>query len=298
VSVILNTSSGLGGHSRSVAETLRERFRGHGVEAEVTVATRGDDIAALARQALQRRPGGVVVAAGGDGTVSAVADAVRRAGGVLGVIPLGTLNHFARDMGIPLEPAEAIRAIATGNRVEVDVGEVNGTGFINNSSLGLYPKIVRGREWQQRRMRRPKRTAMLWAILATLRRAPLLKLELEVGGGYQPCTSPFVFIGNNDYTMEGFHIGKRARLDGGKLSIYTTTRRTAGGLFLLALRALFGRLRQAEDFNETHASTLRVDTPRPRQMFVATDGEVTLMQTPLEYTIVPRALTVIAPGGA
>jgi diacylglycerol kinase family enzyme len=297
VSVIVNTSSGIGGHSRSIAHALRERFREHGLEAEVIVAGRGDDIAELARKAAERSPGGVVVAAGGDGTVSAVADAVRRAGGVLGVVPLGTLNHFARDMGIPLDPVEAIRAIGAGYRVQVDVGEVNGTAFINNSSLGLYPKIVRGREWQRRRMRRPKRTAMLWAILATLRRAPLLRLELEVGGGYQPCTSPFVFVGNNDYTMEGFHIGKRSRLDGGKLSIYTTTRRTAGGLFLLALRALFGRLRQAEDFNETHARTLRVDTRR-RQMFVATDGEVTLMQTPLEYTIVPRALTVIAPGGS
>jgi diacylglycerol kinase family enzyme len=293
VSVILNTSSGMG-HPRSVVEALRTRFREHGIEAEVLIADNGNDVPALARGAA--RQGGVVVAAGGDGTVSTVADAVRRTGAVLGVIPLGTLNHFARDMGIPLEAAEAIRTIAAGHRVQVDVGEVNGASFINNSSLGLYPKIVRGREWQQRRLRRPKRTAMLWAILATLRRAPLLNLQLEVGGGQQACTSPFVFIGNNDYTMKGFHIGKRARLDGGKLSIYTTTRRTAGGLFMLALRALFGTLRQAEDFNETHARTLRVETPR-RHLYVATDGEVAVMQTPLEYSILPRSLTVIAPGG-
>lgn len=293
--MIVNKSSGLG-HASSIAETMRARFREHGLEAEVHVVGRSDDIAAIARSTAERHPGRVVVAAGGDGTVSTVADAVRRAGGVLGVIPMGTLNHFARDMGIPLDANEAIRAIAAGHRVEVDVGEVNGAGFINNSSLGLYPNIVRGRERHQRRLRRPKRTAMLWAILATMRRAPLLKLHLEVGGGEQPCTSPFVFIGNNDYTMEGFHIGKRARLDGGKLSIYTTTRRTAGGLFLLALRALFGALRQAEDFNETHARTLRVESRR-RQMFVATDGEVTAMQTPLEYSILPKALTVIAPGG-
>jgi diacylglycerol kinase family enzyme len=295
--VIVNTSSGLGGHSQSIGEALRERFRAHGIDADILMTRRDDDIRELARRACERHPGGVLVAAGGDGTVSSVADVAHRSGCVLGVIPLGTLNHFARDMGIPLDVDEAIRAIAAGRRVEVDVGQVNGASFINNSSLGLYPKIVRGREWQQRRLRRPKRTAMLWAILATLRRAPLLKLQLEVGGGEQVCASPFVFIGNNDYTMEGFHIGKRARLDGGKLSIYTTTRRTAGGLFMLALRALFGRLRQAEDFSETHASSLRVETPR-RQMFVATDGEVRLMQTPLEYAILPRALTVMAPGGS
>jgi diacylglycerol kinase family enzyme len=296
VSVILNTSSGLTGHSRSIGEKLRELFRAHGIEAHVLTAERGDDIPELARRAVERNPGGVVVAAGGDGTVSTVADAVRRAGGVLGIIPMGTLNHFARDMGIPLEVEEAIRTIAAGHVVEVDVGEVNGTSFINNSSLGLYPNIVRGRVAQQRRLRRPKRTAMLWAIAATMRRAPLLKLTLRLDGGDQSCVSPFVFIGNNDYTMEGFHIGKRERLDGGKLSIYTTTRRTAGGLFMLALRALFGTLRQAEDFNEARARTLRVGTPHP-QMFVATDGEVTVMQTPLEYSILPRALTVIAPGG-
>ena len=296
MSVIVNTSSGLG-HGASIADAVRERFRAHGIDAEVHTADRKDDIPALARQAAQRRAGGVVVAAGGDGTVSTVADAVRRLGGVLGVIPLGTLNHFARDMGIPLEAAEAIRVIAAGHRVAVDVGEVNGAGFINNSSLGLYPNIVRGREWRQRRLRRPKRSAMLWAILATLRRAPLLRLQLSLEGGEQACVSPFVFIGNNDYTMEGFHIGKRARLDGGKLSIYTTTRRTAGGLFMLALRALFGRLRQSEDFNESHAPTLLVEAPHP-QMFVATDGEVVAMRTPLEYSILPRALTVIAPRGS
>lgn len=293
MSVILNTSSGLG-HSASIAQAMRERFRAHGIDADVHAAGSRDDLPALARSAAQGRAGGVVVAAGGDGTVSTVADAVRRAGGTLGVIPMGTLNHFARDMGIPLEPAEAIRVIAAGRRVAVDVGQVNGASFINNSSLGLYPNIVRGREWQRRRLRRPKRSAMLWAILATLRRAPLLRVQLRLDDGERACVSPFVFIGNNDYTMEGFHIGKRARLDGGRLSVYTTTRRTAGGLFLLALRALFGRLRQAEDFDESHALTIRVETPR-RQLFVATDGEVTAMQTPLEYSILPRALTVIAP---
>jgi diacylglycerol kinase family enzyme len=296
VPVILNTSSGPG-HDASLARRLAERFREHGMEADVLVAERGSDVPEMARRAAASRPGGVVVAAGGDGTVSAVADAVRRAGGVLGVIPLGTLNHFARDMGIPLDADEAIRAIAGGHRVAVDVGEVNGASFINNSSLGLYPNIVRGRRWQQRRLRRPKRMAMLWAILAALRRAPLLKLHLRMDDGERTCASPFVFIGNNDYTMEGFHIGKRARLDGGTLSIYTTTRRTAGGLFLLALRALLGTLRQAEDFHEEQARTLRVGTPHT-QMFVATDGEVAIMQTPLEYSILPRSLTVIAPQAA
>ena len=293
MSVIVNTSSGLG-HSASIVEAVRERFRSHGIAAEVHTTSRSDDIPALARRAAQARAGGVVVAAGGDGTVSAVADAVRRAGAVLGVIPLGTLNHFARDMGIPLEAAEAIRIIAAGHRVAVDVGEVNGASFINNSSLGLYPSIVRGRERQQRRLRRPKRTAMLWAILATLRRAPLLRLQLRLDDGELACVSPFVFIGNNDYVMEGFSIGTRSSLRDGKLSIYTTQRRTRGGLVRLAFRALLGRLSQAKDFAVNSAASVRIDSKR-RWMLVATDGEVTAMETPLNFRVLPGALSVILP---
>jgi diacylglycerol kinase family enzyme len=154
--------------------------------------------------------------------------------------------------------------------------------------------MVREREHQQRRLRRSKRHAMLWATLAVLQRPPLLDLRLEVEGRALECRAPFVFIGNNDYDLEGFNIGTRARLDCGLLNVYTTRRCSSGGLIGLAFRALFGRLRQADDFLETAARSLRVAS-RHRQLLVATDGEVNKMETPLEFSIEPGCLRVIVP---
>jgi diacylglycerol kinase family enzyme len=292
VPILLNCRSGCGA-SNAEADRLRQAFDGTGLDVDVALLRQGDDVRDAARKALQAQPA-VLVAAGGDGTLSAVADVLRGTGTALGVMPFGTLNHFAKDLGIPLDPLEAARTIAAGRRTAVDLGEVNGRAFINNASLGLYPGMVRERERQQRRLRRSKRHAMMWATLAVLNRPPLLDLRLELDGDVHDCRAPFVFIGNNDYLMEGFNIGTRARLDGGCLNVYTTRACSAGGLIMLLLHALFGRLRQAEDFVESRASSLRV-TSRKRRLLVATDGEVSTMDTPLEFRIRRRALEVIVP---
>lgn len=293
VAVVLNGKSG-NGHSREDAERLRGAFAQAGLEAQLHLFGPGDDVRAVGRAVLKARPP-VLVAAGGDGTISALADVVRGTQTALGVVPIGTLNHFAKDLGIPLDPAEAARAVAQGRRMRVDMGEVNGHGFINNASLGLYTDIVRERARQQRRLRRSKRMAMLWATLAVLDRTPLLELRLELDEEQvQHCRAPFVFVGNNNYAMEGFDIGTRERLDAGTLNVYTTRRSSAGGLVMLALRALLGRLRQADDFVESSVRSLRVESRR-RRLLVATDGEVTAMETPLEFRILPRALQVIVP---
>jgi diacylglycerol kinase family enzyme len=291
IPVILNGSAG-GGRSAG-AEALAAAFRDAGLETRINTFARGEEIRKLARRALRERPP-VLVAAGGDGTVSAVADVVRGSGTALGVLPMGTLNHFAKDLGIPLDPAEAVRVIAAGRRIDVDVGEVNGRAFINNASLGLYADLVRKRKRQQRHLRRSKRMAMLWAALEVLDRSRLLDLRLELEDRVQECRAPFVFIGNNDYVLEGFEIGRRERLNGGMLNVYTTRRSSAAGLLGLALRALFGSLRQADDFMESAVRSLRVESRR-RRLLVATDGELNAFDTPLEFRIRPRALQVIVP---
>lgn len=292
VPVILNCRAGAG-HSDLQVDELRQAFEQAGLEADVVMCRHGETLEDSVRKALEARPS-ILAAAGGDGTISAVANALRGTGTALGIMPFGTLNHFAKDLGIPLEPVEAARAIAGGRRVAVDVGEVNGRVFINNASLGLYPGMVKERDRQQRRLRRSKRHAMMWATLAVLNRPPLLELRLELDGQLQECRAPFVFIGNNAYQMEGFDIGTRARLDAGVLDVYTTRRRHTGGLILLMLRAFFGRLRQADDFIDSTVRTLRVASRRA-SLLVATDGEVTPMRTPLEFRILPRALEVIVP---
>lgn len=293
VPVLLNGMAG-GRHSREDAEKVEKAFRDAGCECAVHLLGRGESPREAARQALESRPP-VIVAAGGDGTLGAVADAVRGTQTALGVLPLGTLNHFARDLGIPLELDAAVRTVVAGKRAAVDVGEVNGTCFLNNASLGLYPDIVRERKRQQRRLGRSKRSAMLWATLAVLDRPPLLDLTLELDGGPRDCAAPFVFVGNNGYLLEGFDIGRRERVDSGLLTVYTTRSCTAGGLLMLALRALAGRLRQADDFVESSARSLRVASRRRRVLLVATDGEVRMMETPLEFRIRPRSLQVLVP---
>ena len=290
--VVLNVRSGCG-HGDEQAAKLTELFAAHGAAIEVFCAQDGSEIVAAARRAIATRPT-AVVAAGGDGTVSAVASCLRGSGIPLAVLPMGTLNHFARDLGIPADVEAAVGAIATGKRVGIDVGEVNDRAFINNASLGIYPDIVRDRERQQRRLGRGKYWAMLWATGRVLRRSPFLKLHLEIDGRSCLCRSPFVFIGNNDYVMEGFNIGMRSSLRDGCLSIYTTRRRTRWGLLTLAFRALFGRLQQTDDFSTERAAELRIDSRR-RWLLVATDGEVTAMETPLRFRVLPRALDVIVP---
>ncbi|HUQ26910.1 MAG TPA: diacylglycerol kinase family protein [Burkholderiales bacterium] len=288
VPVVIN---GKAGGARQTQENLTAAFEAAGVDAEI-IPCDGDACLA-ARRALAARPS-ILVAAGGDGTVSALAGVVKGTGTALGVMPIGTLNHFARDLGLPLDLTAAARVIAAGRRVAVDVGEVNGRVFINNASLGLYADMVRRRKRHQRRLGRSKRSAMLWATLEVLRRSAVLQLRLDLGHRLQDCRSPFVFIGNNDYVLEGFNIGIRERLDAGLLNVYTTRRSTALGLIGLLLRAMFGRLRQADDFMEESARSLRVES-RHSRLLVATDGEVNEMDTPLEFRIRPRALNVIVP---
>jgi diacylglycerol kinase family enzyme len=265
------------------------------VEAQVLPAHSGEELVALTRRAARDKPP-VVVAGGGDGTISSVASVLAGTGIALGVLPMGTLNHFAKDLGVSLDLEQAARDIAACHTTQVDVGEVNGRVFVNNSSLGLYPQIVHQREKQRSRLGRGKWRAMLWATLLTLRRYPFLDVRLRLDRTVKPQRTPFVFIGNNEYKMEGFDIGKRERLDGGILSVYTTQPIRRLGLLALAMRALFGRLRQVKDFETHEVKRVRIETRRRRQrMLVAIDGEVAAMDMPLEYRIRPGALRVIVP---
>lgn len=289
--VIANERSG-SEIDRETTRRLRESLDAHGLPATVAVAQSGEEIASVARKGLEKEPA-MIVAAGGDGTVSLIASIVAGSGVPLGVLPLGTLNHFAKDLNIPLDLDEAVGVIAEGAVAQVDIGEVNGRIFINNSSIGLYPKIVGHRE-QQQRLGRNKWLALIWSAMTMLGRYPRLRVSVAVDGREKITTTPLVFIGNNEYAIHGFEIGTRSRLDRGELSLYLPHRVGRLGLVWLAVRALFGRLRDAESFDATCASEIRIDTSAPR-IRVALDGEVTTMDTPLHYTIRPAALSVVVP---
>jgi YegS/Rv2252/BmrU family lipid kinase len=291
IEVIINTSSGAG-HNKDVQDRVADAFKARGVEVRISLAHEGNAVIKLANRAV-RSDVEVIVAGGGDGTISSVAGIVIDSNKALGVLPFGTMNHFAKDLQIPLELEEAVATIVSGHETRVDVGEVNDNTFINNSSLGLYPSIVREREKQQR-LGWGKWPAYIWAAFSVLRRYPFLNIRLSVGEKELKSHTPFVFIGNNEYEMETFHIGSRACLDKGELSLYMTNRTGRWGLIRLALRALLGGLHQEKDFLALCTKEIWIDTKQKR-LRVALDGEVTLIHPPLHYRVRPRQLRVLTP---
>ena len=278
-----------------VRERLASSFDEKQIEVDMSLAQSGAEVTELAQDAA-RGCYKVIVAAGGDGTVNTVAAAVIDSGKILGVLPAGTLNHFARDLGIPFDLEAAADTIVAGHTAEVDVGEVNNRVFLNNSSLGLYPIIVRERQKRERLGFR-KWPSFVWATIQALRRYPFLEVRLRVEGEFIDRMTPFVFIGNNEYEMESLNIGLRDRLDRGVLSVYITDRVGRLRLIGLALRAFVGRLRDDKDFLALRSNEVKILTPRKR-LRVAFDGEIEVMETPLQYRIRQRALRVIVPKDA
>jgi len=289
--IIINASSGTIGKVE-IGDQLANLFGQGGIDARISLARSGKQLVELARRAANS-DAATIVAGGGDGTINAVASTLVDTGKTLGVLPLGTLNHFARDLGIPLDLQGAANNIIANHAVPIDVGEVNGHIFLNNSSLGLYPSLVHERE-QKQRLGHGKWPAFLRAALSVMRLYPFLDVRLSVDGREIVSRTPFVFIGNNEYEMENFNIGRRARLDGGELSLYFSHRTRRLGLVWLALRALMARVRNAEEFVAMRATEVLIETRRAR-IRVATDGEVLVMQSPLRYRLRPGALNVIVP---
>ena len=289
--VIINARSGTS-NKETLRDQLAELFQQNGIEARISLARSGERVVELARRAAHS-DAGIVVAGGGDGTINAVASTLIDTGKTLGVLPLGTLNHFAKDLTIPLDMEGAARTIIANHAVQVDVGEVNGQIFLNNSSLGLYPSLVHQRE-QRQRLGHGKWPAFIWAAFSVMRRYPFLDVRLNADGKEFSSRTPFVFVGNNKYEMESFNIGTRARLDAGQLSLYFSHRTQRLGLVRLAFRALLGRVEKTEEFVAMSTTEVSIETRRSR-IRVATDGEVTMMRPPLRYRVRPVALRVIVP---
>jgi YegS/Rv2252/BmrU family lipid kinase len=291
VEVIINVRSGTSS-KEAMRERLAELFQQNGIQARISLARNGQSLAELARRAVNG-DAVTVVAGGGDGTINAVASTLIDTDKTLGVLPLGTLNHFAKDLTIPLDLEGAAQTIIANHAVQVDVGEVNGQIFLNNSSLGLYPSLVHQRE-QRQRLGHGKWPAVIWAAFSVMRRYPFLDVRLNADGRQFSSRTPFVFVGNNKYEMESFNIGTRARLDDAQLSLYFSHRTRRLGLVSLALRALLGRVEKAEEFVAMSTTEVSIETRRSR-IRVATDGEVTMMRPPLRYRVRPGALRVIVP---
>lgn len=235
----------------------------------------------------------VVVAAGGDGSVGAVAGAVAGTDASLGVIPLGTLNHFAKDVGIPLDLSKAVQTIVAGKTVPVDVGDLNGHLFVNNASIGMYARLV-GERTAIQRLGRRKWVAHGFAAWRVWRRYRRIHAVLHVNGSTRKVRTPFLFVGNNEYQLSGFELGGRKELAGGRLHVCMAPGMRRIGVARLIVTAIFGNICRLERFEAFTAHRVVVDAGATTQD-VSVDGELITARNPLTFRSRPGALRVVVP---
>ena len=293
VPVLLNRDGGALAADPALADRVGQALKSAGVDAEVELLSGGD--CAVRCRAIAEREDPLLIVGGGDGTISAAASALAGTDTLLGILPLGTLNHFARDLGLPADLDEAAKLIAGRNGRRVDIGEMNDRVFINNSAIGLYPLMVVDRDLQRRRLGRSKRLAMIVASLRTLVRFNRHRLTLTVNEertGH--IDTPLLFVGNNDYRIDIAAPGKREAIDRGELCVLLMRKKTRRGLVAASIRAFLGRSRADDMVRLDGVERLRVSAPRP-QLAVSLNGEVVRSEPPLDYRIRKAALQVIAP---
>lgn len=293
--VILNEKAGATGNGSddTSPDALRTAFAAAGAEA-VVHALPPDRMADALRDAVKTRPDAVIIG-GGDGTVRSAAAALAGTGIPLGVLPLGTLNHFAKDLKMPPAVNDAVTALAAGVVREVDIGEVNDEVFINNCSLGAYADAVRRRDALREQHGHGKKRAMLRASFETFRRLRRLRLRITLGGDEpRAVRTPVVVIANNRYSGHVLNKSMRARLDEGRLWLYTAHVHRHLAALRMVLQSLVRRLDAADALATEPATEITIENqggPLP----VAIDGEPVELQSPLRFRIRPRALKVLAP---
>ena len=286
VTVILNTAAGA-----STAEscaTIAAACESAGLEARI-VAVQGPQVRTAAERAAAA--GDALIAAGGDGTVSTVAAVAVRTGTAFGVIPLGTLNHFAKDAGIPIDPGAALRAIAEGRVTALDTGELNARTFINNASIGFYGQVVRERQLEQRRGHR-KWIAFAIGLARTWRGYRQMTVRMTVDGQPLVRRTPFVFVGNGDYVDEGPRLGRRTSLQTGSLWISLAPECSRLEMLMLVLRAIAGQLTPDVKLEEYRAAEVTIE-PRGGGSALALDGELTPAAPPFRCASRPGTLRTL-----
>jgi YegS/Rv2252/BmrU family lipid kinase len=292
IGVIINSTAG-SAVDREFADQISAVFDRNGAQARVELAN-GKEVPVIAR-AMRDEGYNCIVAAGGDGTISAVASQIVGQDVALGVLPLGTLNHFAHDLGIPVDLEEAVSAICSGEVKAVDVGSVNANYFINNSSLGLYADQARLRQvW---RPRIGRWLALILASIVTLTRYRFLRVTASFDGKTISRRCPLVLVSNNEYKLEPGNLTGRKRLDGGLLGIYLLRDEGRLGLLRIALHSLWFKLEEAESFENDTAASVIIST-RQKRIRVALDGEVWKLAAPLRYLSMPGGLRVMTPKAA
>lgn len=289
--ILINQGGGSAGDDARTRVSAVLREAGIAGEAELVAGDQLGERAAAAVKAGEK----LVIAAGGDGTLSAVAAALAGSGTALGILPLGTLNHLARDLGISFDLAEAAAVIAAGQRRTIDLARLGNRTFVNNSAIGLYPLMVADREGQQHRLGRSKRLAMAVAAMRTLARFHHHRLTLTVNDEQaQVIETPLLFVGNNDYRIDLAGAGQRDSISDGRLCVMVLRPTGRLGFLRTIVRGLFKRSRPEDMIKLDDVKRLTVASRRTH-LTVSSDGETLQLAPPLEYSIMPQALQVIVP---
>ena len=292
LAVLVNREGGAAAAAgAALPDQITAAFAAAGVTARVELLPGPAIAAAVAAAARANRR---IVVAGGDGTVACAAQALRGTATELALLPLGTLNHFSRDLQIPAELDAAAALAAHGRAAPIDLGEVNGHCFINNASMGLYPDMVRARDGY-RRLGLPKWLAMVPAGAGALGRLRERHVHLDLGKGPAEIVTPLMLVGNNRYSLEAGNLGARASLRDGTLSIYAVSRRSRSGLLWFAVRVLLGKADPEADFEALGDYPEMILRSRHRTVEIALDGELHVLQAPLVFRADPGALRVVVP---
>ncbi len=287
IPVLINRAGGFArARGARLEAALRAAFDAAGVAIDLRLLA-GDAIEDAAAE-LRREP--LVVVGGGDGTLGSAAGALA-GGAALGILPVGTRNHLARALGVPLDLPGAAKLIAERPLRQIDLARVNGRAFVNNAAVGFYPELVRERDARDL----PRPVATVPATYAVLKRLRHHRLRLRMARQDQQVATPLLFVGNNRYSLDAGHLGERAALDDGVLSVFAVASHRRRQLLGFALRTLLGRADPERDFAAIGDTPELTVTGHARSVAVATDGEVTRMAFPLAFSVEPGALTVVAP---
>lgn len=253
----------------------------------------GVDVRAVVRESLEAGTRTFVVA-GGDGTVHHVAQALVGTEGILGVVPVGSVNHLARDLELPVGDWRAAFEIAVRGAVrQIDVGRVNGLYFINSVMLGIYPTLSAYRE--RYRSVHNRWAAYFQAARLALHHFPHVTLVVELDGRVETFRTQMFVVAVNSYDLEQVGlVAPKTTFNDGRVSIYTLSFMSRLQFVRAAAKYFRGRIGEVPGFRRTRTTQLRVDTGR-RRLRISLDGELMDVETPLQIAAVPASLLVRAP---
>ncbi|WP_020651722.1 diacylglycerol/lipid kinase family protein [Massilia niastensis] len=301
--IVLNAGSG---HAETELrrETIVEVIGSTGRACHLEVVEDPGRLGDIARGMAERAQahGGILVAAGGDGTINTVAHEAVLAGCPFGVLPQGTFNYFGRAHGIPEDLAEAVYALLRAQVRPVQVGMLNNKIFLVNASVGLYPRMLEEREIDKRQYGRSRLVAFLSALKIALRPHRHLRITLELDGKERRLRTTTLFVGNNRLQLEQVGMeGLTAAVEEGQLVALAPKPMGKLGLLGLLVRGVLGRLGGADDLTAFAFKRMTVRTPSlygRKRLKVATDGEVTKMAVPIEFRVLEGRLALMVSGQA